>query len=188
MAAIRYQKSLQHVFAAVPLSQVVLVFLGSTLIVIGTKINIPVQPVPVTLQSFAVVFLGMICGFRISLLCVFVYCVAGLMELPVFIGDLKLNAGYLIGFFLAAGLTGFLAECGWSRHIFSAMTTALLGSMMILLCGWLVLTYSLGAIAAFNVGVKPFLLIEALKVIFLALVIPCFWWFEVGWADKPNTE
>lgn len=162
---------------AVSLTQITLIFLGSLLIVIGTKVNIPIQPIPVTLQSFAVLFIAMTCGFRLSLLSVLIYLGAALIGLPVVNGDLKMNAGYLLGFLLAAGLTGFLAENGWSRRVFSAMTAALLGTIVILLCGWLVLSHFMDASTAFNVGVKPFLLGAALKVIFLALIVSNFWRF-----------
>jgi biotin transport system substrate-specific component len=171
-----------------PLSHVFLVLLGSLLIAVGTKINIPLHPVPVTLQSFAVLFISMIYGFRLSLLAVLIYLAAVLTGLPVFTGDITMSAGYLVGFVLAAGLTGFLAENGWSRHIFSAMTAALLGSIVILLSGWIVLAHFLGAGEAFDAGVTPFLLGDALKVILLALLVPGFWRFMEKQLAPPKAE
>jgi len=181
MTLTQYQKHCPKIINCLikpaPFIHVLLVLLGSLLIAVGTKINIPTHPIPVTLQSFAVLFLGMIYGFRLSLLSVLIYLAAVLIGLPVFVGDLKMNAGYLLGFVLAAGLTGVLTENGWSQHIFSAMTAALLGSVVILLSGWIVLSQFLGAATAFNVGIKPFLLGDVLKIIFLALVVPSFWRF-----------
>ncbi len=163
-----------HATQPISLNHLTLILLGSLLITVGMKINIPLEPVAVTLQSFAVLLIGMLYGVKKSLLAVFIYLIALLIGLPIFMGDLKTNAGYLIGFVLAAGLTGFLAENGWSRHIFSAMTAALLGSILILFSGWIVLAHFLDATTAFNEGVKPFLLADALKIILLAFLVPGF--------------
>jgi biotin transporter BioY len=157
--------------------QLSLVMLGTLLVIVGAKINIPVQPIPVTLQSFAVLFIGMMLGFRRALFAVLIYLGIALAGFSIH-GDLKTNAGYLLGIFLAVGLTGFLAERGWSRHFFSAMVAALLGSMIILLSGWIGLIQWMDGFAAFHVGVKPFLLTDVLKIIFLAVFIPIFWRFS----------
>lgn len=157
------------------LTQIALVLLGTALIMLGTQINIPLQPVAVTLQTFAVLFISMLYGVRLSVLAVLIYLAAALAGLPVITGDIKLNAGYLAGFLLAAGLTGFLAERGWARHFFSALTAALLGSIVILICGWSVLFHFLDASIAFDVGVQPFLLGGVVKIILLAFIVPGFW-------------
>jgi len=158
------------------LRSVALVALGSVLIAIGAKITVPLQPVPVTLQSLAVLFIAMTYGFRLGIATVSAYLVAGLSGLPVFaIGSLGMTSGYLLGLWIAAALTGFLAEHGWARHILSTVISVLLGSLLILFFGWLVLSHFVGVSAAFALGVKPFILGDSLKIIFLACVVPSFW-------------
>lgn len=154
-----------------------LVLLGSLLMAVGAKISIPLQPVPFSLQSLAVLFVGLTCGFKIGVISVLVYLAAGFLGLPVFStdGHYNLMLGYLIGFLLAAGVVGFLAERGWARHVFSTITAALLGTAIILFCGWLVLSQFMSMAVAFDNGIKPFLLGAALKAIVLAVVVPVFW-------------
>jgi biotin transport system substrate-specific component len=155
-----------------------LIVLGSFLIAIGAKVGVPLQPVPVTLQSFAVVFIGMIYGWRLGVLTVLVYLIVVFAGAPVFaVGNLTMSTGYLIGFIFAVGLTGFLAQHGWARHLFSTLIAALLGTLIILLFGWGALSHYLGLATAFAVGIKPLLLGAVLKIILLALLIPAFWRF-----------
>lgn len=158
------------------LRNISLILLGSLLIAIGAKIIVPLEPVPVTLGSLAVLFIGMTYGFRLGMMTVLTYLIAGIAGLPVFsITHLGITAGYLFGYILAVTLTGFLAEHGWARHIFSTITATLLGTLLILFCGWICLSQLMSASTAFDVGIKPFLLGDSLKIIFLAAVVPSFW-------------
>lgn len=158
------------------LCNTILVILGSLLIAIGAKICVPLQPVPVTLETLAVLFIAMTYGFRLGTLAILTYLGAGLAGLPIYtIPHPAMTAGYLFGFLLAGAATGFLAERGWASHVFSTIIATLLGSVLILLSGWIALSQFLGISAAFNVGIKPFLLGDCLKIIFLAFVIPSFW-------------
>lgn len=153
-----------------------LVLLGVLLIAIGAKISIPIQPVPVTLQSLAVLLISMTYGLRWGVITVLIYVAAGFAGLPVLASaSINLTAGYLIGFVFAATFTGFLAERGWACHVFSTLIAALIGTATILICGWGVLAHYLGASTAFDEGVKPFFLGGTLKIIVLALVVPAFW-------------
>lgn len=153
-----------------------LLLLGALLIAIGAKISIPLQPVPITLQSLAVLLIGMMYGLRLGVITVLAYLAAGLAGMPVFaIASGSMTSGYLVGFVLAVALTGFLADRGWMYHVFSSITAALLGMLIILLCGWIVLSKFVGPAMAFDEGIKPFLLIGALKVICLAVMAPTFW-------------
>jgi biotin transport system substrate-specific component len=150
-----------------------LILLGNLLIVLGGEINVPIQPIPVTLHAFAVLFIGMTYGFRLSCITVVLYVAVILVRFPV--ADLHIQGGYLIGFICAAGLTGFLMDRGWSRHFFSALVSALLGTSLILCAGWVLLLQSMDAQEAFHVGVRPFLLGAVLKILVLAIGVSYFW-------------
>lgn len=158
------------------LRNVMLMLLGSLLIALSAKIIIPLQPVAITLQSLAVIFVGMTLGWRLGGAAVLLYLVEGFIGFPVFtIGFLAPQVGYLIGFFFAAILSGYLAECGWGKHFMTTIVAAGMATILILSCGYFVLSQFIGYDAAFLMGVKPFLLSDVLKVIFLASVIPTFW-------------
>lgn len=150
-----------------------LILLGNLLIVLGGEINLPIQPIPMTLHAFAVLFIGMTYGFRLSCITVALYVAIMWTRLPM--AELYIKGGYLIGFVCAAGLTGFLTERGWSRHFFSALVSALLGTTLILCAGWILLLQSMDAQEAFHVGIRPFLLGAVLKILVLAAGISCFW-------------
>lgn len=158
------------------LRSIVLIILGSLLIGLSSKVAISLKPVPITLQSLAVLLVAMTYGFRLGVAAVSVYLIAGLLGLPVFAtGNLSMAWGYLFGFLVATAVTGFLAERGWARRIIPALALALLGTLVILLFGWIVLAHFLGVASAFGVGVKPLILGGILKSMVVACVVPCFW-------------
>lgn len=161
---------------------IALIILGNLLIILGGEINIPIQPIPMTLHAFAVLFIGMTYGFRLSCITVALYVAVVLTRLPT--AELYVKGGYLIGFICAAGLTGFLMERGWSRHFFSALVSALLGTILILCAGWILLLQSMDAQEAFHVGIRPFLLGAVLKILVLAAGVSGFWRMVVKKANR----
>ncbi len=153
-----------------------LIVLGSLLIALSAKVAVPLQPVPITLQSVAVLFVAMTMGWRLGGSAVLLYLLEGLVGLPVFsVGFLSPQMGYLIGFLFAAVLGGYLAEHGWGKHFMTTIVAAGLATLVILGCGYFVLAHFIGFNSAFILGVKPFLFGDSLKIIFLACVIPVFW-------------
>lgn len=164
------------------LRNLLLVVIGSFLITLGARISLPLQPVPITLQTLAVLFLGMAYGWRLGFATVLLYLAEGAIGfpvfaegragLPVFFGP---TAGYLVGWLPAVIVSGFLVERGWGRNLLGTVLAAVVGTSMILLVGSLFLAQFVGINAAITLGVKPFLLGDVLKIIFLALVIPAFW-------------
>ncbi len=158
------------------LRNTLLMLLGSLLIALSAKIMVPLQPVAVTLQSLAVIFVGMTLGWRLGGGAVLLYLVEGFSGLPVFtIGVLVPQLGYLIGFLFAAITAGYLAECGWGKHFMTTIVAAGFATILILSCGFFVLAQFIGYNAAFVSGIKPFLMGDIFKIIFLACVIPTFW-------------
>ena len=100
------------------LKNFLIVVLGSILLTVSAKIKIPFYPVPMTMQTFVVLFLGISFGYKIAVATVFVYLVEGLLGLPVFSNSPEKGVGlayfvgptmgYLIGFLFAAFFAGYL--------------------------------------------------------------------------------
>ncbi|WP_334173909.1 biotin transporter BioY [Pseudoxanthobacter sp.] len=141
--------------------------------------EVPMVPVPVTLQTLGVTLAGALFGWRRGALAVALWLLAGALGLPVLSGGgsgyrhfLGPTAGYLFAFPLAAMLTGWLAERGWTGE---AMTMALLsmlaGNGLCLLIGWAWLAAGIGMEQAFIHGVAPFLIGAGLKAAFGAALL-----------------
>ncbi len=154
-----------------------LLILGIIAIAISAKIAIPLQPVPVTLQDFAVLFIGMTYGWRLGSATVMLYLTLGALGFPFFADTplLAPNAGYLFAFVPAAALSGYLTENGWGRNSFTAALAGLAGLAVIFAGGLSVLAALMGWQKSLAVGFIPFILGDTLKLIFLSLVIPTFW-------------
>ncbi|MEM7696597.1 MAG: biotin transporter BioY [Pseudomonadota bacterium] len=165
---------------------VLLVVGGSLALWLSAKVQVPFWPVPMTMQTFVVLVLGMALGPRVAGAAVMLYLAQGAAGLPVFAGTPERGigvaymvgptGGYLLGFLLAAITTGVLAERGWSRNILSAFAALLIGTAIIYALGLL----WLGAVIGwdknlFAIGVAPFLAAEAFKVALAAAVLPLTW-------------
>ena len=163
-----------------------LVLLGSVLLTLTAKFQVPFYPVPMTLQPLAVLLIGAVYGWRLGGLTVLAYLAEGALGLPVFAGTpekgigvaymLGPTGGYLLGFALAAALTGWLAERGWDRRPLSTLALLTAGMAAIYLPGLLWLGSLLGwdkPILA--LGLYPFLLGDALKIALAAATLPLVW-------------
>ena len=133
------------------------------LIALSAKLQIPFWPVPMTLQSLAVLLAGLCLGPCLGGLAVAAYLLAGAAGLPVFAGTRSGLAvltgptgGYLAGFLLAVLLVGALAERGWGRRPGRIAAAMLLGHVAILLPGAAWLTRLLGPHTAWASGLAPF--------------------------------
>ena len=148
-------------------------------------IPLPWTPVPITGQTFAVLLTGALLGSRLGALAMIAYLIEGASGLPFFRsgqGGLHYllfspTAGYLFSYPLAAFLTGLLAERGWDRSYLKAAAAMALGSCLILLCGWswLALGYAPSPLAAWQLGVLPFLAGDVVKIALAAAVLPTGW-------------
>ncbi len=163
----------------------------------SVAIRLPWTPVPITMQTFAVLLVGALFGPRLGAATVIAYLLEGVLGLPVFAGGLNAwspsavpglpvivgpTAGYLYAFPLAAALVGYLAVRGWDRRIVSAVASMLMGSLVILICGFLWLGFTLWRITGtldltvlLAQSVLPFLPGDALKVGLAALILPGAW-------------
>ncbi|HEX8422040.1 MAG TPA: biotin transporter BioY [Pyrinomonadaceae bacterium] len=164
---------------------VVLVVAFSLFIALSAQVVVPLPftPVPITLQTFAVLLTGALLGSRLGALAVVAYLVEGASGLPFFRGGnggwlylaLSPTAGYLLAYPLAAFLTGRLAERGWDRKFLTAAAAIGLGSIVILFGGWLGLLRFYSAPQAFALGVLPFVVGDIVKIALAAAVLPSGW-------------
>ena len=154
------------------------IILGSIALTISAKIKIPFYPVPMTMQTFVVLFLGVSLGYRIGIASVGLYLLEGILGLPVFSNSPEKGVGliyftgptmgYLIGFLTASFLASQInSEDSFLlillKLIVATSTIYILGLFWLgMLIGWDKPVFALGA--------KPFLLAEIFKIIILALI------------------
>jgi biotin transport system substrate-specific component len=159
-----------------------LVVTGSALVALCAKIQVPSWPVPITMQPFAVLLVGMALGARRGGLALGLYLLEGAAGLPVFAlptAGLAYfagpTAGYLVAFPLAAYMVGAMAERGWDRKFVPALVAMILGDLLILVVGFGWMAMQFGTSKAFAIGVGPFLPGELLKALLAAVALPAAW-------------
>jgi biotin transport system substrate-specific component len=150
---------------------VLLAVLGSALLTLSAKLKVPFYPVPMTMQTFAVLLIGVAFGVRLGLATVALYLAEGAAGLPVFAGTpergiglaymLGPTGGYLLGFALAVTLTGWIAE---RRRDAAGLALAVAaGNLVIYVPGLLWLAKFVGFEAALGLGLAPFVVGDLLK-------------------------
>jgi biotin transporter BioY len=154
----------------------------SLLNALAAQIAIPIGPVPITGQTFAVLLTGALLGSRLGAAALIVYLVEGASGLPFFAGGsggfahiLGPAGGYLVSFPAAAYITGAFSEHGWDRHFITAAFAMAIGSVVILLAGWVWLSQFMGATAALHAGVTRFIIGDIVKIVLAAAVLPSGW-------------
>jgi biotin transport system substrate-specific component len=176
---------------------IVLIALGAALTAIAAQVVVPLWPVPMTLQTFAVLLVGTTLGPVRGALSMGLYLVVGVVGLPVFAqaksGSLfsLTSGGFIIGFILAAALVGWLAQREWDRKVVGTLVSFLAGTVVIYAVGlpWLYVSLSnlgsgvwqdllgfdtvLGA--TFGAGILPFLVGDLLKALLAAALLPLAW-------------
>ena len=155
---------------------------GALLVAILSQLVIPLVPVPVTGQTFAVLLVGAALGSRRGSLSMLTYLTIGAFGLPVFAGGAAglarlagPTAGYLAGFVLAAALVGWLCERGWDRRPATTFLAMAVGQLVIYVPGVLWLSRFVGWPSALTAGFVPFLAGDALKAALAALLLPLAW-------------
>ncbi len=163
------------------LKVMVLAFLGTILLTFSAKMSIPFYPVPTTMQTFAVIFLGCVYGSRLAAATVALYVFEGAMGFPVFQGPAAgfvylagPTAGYLLGFIAAAYGVGLLFEKGFGRSILSAALLFVIGAVIIDVPGLIWLSNLMG-IEATKVVYLSYQYAFLLKTGLGALIIPALW-------------
>ena len=155
-----------------------IIFIGSIILTISAKIKIPFYPVPMTMQTFIVLFLGISFGYKIALATVSLYLLEGILGLPVFSNSPERGVGlayftgptmgYLIGFLSACFLASLVKNDDnyfliFFKLIFSVSTIYIFGILWLgTLIGW--------DKPIFTLGVMPFLVAEIFKICLLTLI------------------
>jgi len=156
----------------------VLIFIGTMALTVSAKLKIPFYPVPMTMQTFVVLFLGIAFGYKIGLATVGIYLLEGIIGIPVFSNSPEKGVGlvyftgptmgYLVGFLLAVFFAGYLNLKSnifviFIKLIFAVSTIYLLGVFWLgTLIGW--------DKPILQLGVTPFLLAEFFKICLLTLL------------------
>src|SRR5215207_8144011 len=119
----------------------VLALAGSALLAISAKIQVPIPPVPMTMQTLVVLIIGATYGWRLGGATVLLYLTEGMLGLPVFANTppvvpspaylLGPTGGYLVGYLAAAVVMGFLAERGWDRSLLRVIVMMSVGHLII---------------------------------------------------------
>ena len=147
------------------------VFAGTGLLALSSYIQVPMVPVPITMQTFAVTLIGALYGWRLATVTVIAWLVEGALGLPVLAGGSAglhrfagPTAGYLFAFPIAAALCGWLVERGWNgqRPLLSFLAM-LIGNAACLVLGGMWLAAMIGPDKAISLGVTPFVVGAVLK-------------------------
>lgn len=152
--------------------------IGSILLAISSKIKIPFYPVPMTMQTFVILFIGIAFGWRLGLLTVCLYLFEGMIGLPVFSGTPEKGLGliyftgptmgYLIGFILTVYLAG---KFTYDSNLFKTFLKLVFAISFIYILGAFWLGNLIGwEKPIFKLGVHPFLLAELFKIIIITLL------------------
>jgi biotin transport system substrate-specific component len=158
-------------------------FAFSILIALCSQVAIPLYPVPVTGQTFAVLLTGIVLGSNRALVALMLYVFEGALGLPVFapgstIGVARLlgpTGGYILGFAAAAFFLGYLSEKGWDRSFYRLLTAMLAALAVIYVFGLVRLSAFVPAGKLLLVGLLPFIPGEIIKVILVSLSLPWVW-------------
>jgi biotin transport system substrate-specific component len=204
------------------LRDLVLVAAGTALLVLGAYVTVTVpavqlgrlyvpvnEYVPLTLQTFGVLFSASLLGARRGVSATALYLLLGIIGLPVFAagadgvqrsgletivglegGRLVLGAtgGYLLGFLVASAVVGRLAEHGWDRRPARSLAAMVIGTALIYLCGvtWLAMAAGLALSDALVFGLWPFLPGDLVKLAAAAALLPLGWRAVAGRASETH--
>jgi biotin transport system substrate-specific component len=163
------------------IAKIILIALSGTLLLtISAKIKIPFYPVPMTMQTFVVVFLGITLGSKIGLLTLSLYLIEGISGLPVFAGTPEKGIGlvyftgptmgYLIGFLFTVYIAGVFK---YDKSLINNFLKLLFSIIVIYVFGLIWLGILIGwDKPIFKLGAEPFLLAELFKILLLLFLIP----------------
>ena len=159
------------------IKNIFIVLVGTILLAISSKIKIPFYPVPMTMQTLVILFLGLALGWKLGLATVSLYLFEGIIGIPVFSGSPEKGVGiiyftgptmgYLIGFLFTVYFAG---SFNFSRNLFIKFLQLLFSISFIYILGILWLGVLIGwEKPLFQLGVQPFLLAELFKILIVLI-------------------
>ena len=161
----------------------IVVICGSLILCISAqvKVYLPISPVPITGQTFAVLMLAALLGSKRGVLVIIAYLAEGVAGLPVFAGGMGPavligpTGGYLVGFIAVAYVVGKLAEIGWDRRVSTTILAMLAGEIVLYTFGvcWLAIMTNIRT--ALVIGLYPFIVGDILKIALASAVLPAGW-------------
>lgn len=166
-----------HRAASLP-ARAAIVLAGTALLALAARVQVPFWPVPMTLQTLAVLMIGATLGARMAGATLLAYLAEGAVGLPVFASGAGLaymagpTGGYLLGFLFAASFVGLAADRRWLRGLVPTAAVMLAGAALIYAPGVAWLAGLIGVEKAVAAGLLPFLPAEAFK---LALAVLLVW-------------
>jgi biotin transport system substrate-specific component len=195
-----------RIFSRGLVTDILLIAAGTGLTSVLAQVAIPLWPVPITGQTFAVLFVGATLGVTRAVLSMVLYLAIGLLGLPVFapqadgshISGLAAlvgpTGGYLVGFLFATAFVGWLAQREWDRKWLRTLVAFVGGTLVIYAVGlpWLYIALSNLHVpnalqATLTGGLYPFLIGDALKALFAAALLPLVWRL-IGRNSKASAE
>jgi biotin transport system substrate-specific component len=168
------------------LTDALLVLAGTGLVAAAAQVSIPLPftPVPITGQTFAVVLVGASLGATRGISSLLLYLLLGMAGAPIYADQQSgwdvvsgPTGGYIVGFVLAAALTGYLAERRWDRKLSSAIAAMLTGNVLIYLVGlpWLAVDLGTSLEKTLEFGLYPFVPGDVFKLYLAAALLPTAW-------------
>lgn len=167
-------------------NDIALIFSGAALTAFAAQVVIPMWPVPITAQTFAVLLVGSVLGASRGAISLIVYFSLGAVGLPVFSAASSLSFGptfgYLVGFIAAAAVVGWLSQRGWQKTVIGVIGSFAIANTVIYLFGLPWLAFALGGLGVANdllsvaaAGLVPFVIGDLLKMALAASVLPLAW-------------
>jgi len=168
------------------LTDAAFVLLGTALVAGAAQISValPFTPVPITGQTFAVLLVGATLGTVRGMSSLLLYVLVGIAGAPIYAHHAhgwavvtSASGGYLVGFVLAAALTGFLAERRWDRSMSSSIGLMLTGNVVIYLVAlpWLAIVLNTSLEKTLEYGLYPFIPGDTFKLYLAAAALPAAW-------------
>jgi len=160
------------------LRRILYMIIATLVLAVSSKIKIPFYPVPMTMQTFVVLFIGIVFGWKMGLATISLYLMEGLVGLPVFAGTPEKGVGIIYFMGPTMGyLIGFLAACFFAGY-FSYNKNIILNFIKLLFATSLIYVFGiiwLGNIIGFDkplfkLGLYPFAVAEIFKIVLLTLV------------------
>ncbi|MAV05754.1 MAG: BioY family transporter [Candidatus Pelagibacter sp.] len=161
------------------IKKIFIALIGTIILAISSKIKIPFYPVPMTMQTFVVLFIGIAFGWKLGIATIALYLFEGAIGLPVFSGTPEQGVGliylmgptfgYLIGFLVTVFLAGLFS---YNNNIFKNFAKLTLATSFIYLLG----VFWLGSLIGwekplYKLGVQPFLLAELFKLLLITIIV-----------------